>query len=1325
MRMKKHPLYLAIALLCFADSTSYAQLVVDNAFLKGNWLQACIAPNGSFGNTITVPGGYTTRAGASTFYVDPITGTTPTGNGLDFSYDQGHDGFGVGVPNAFYGSYFLPGTPFSGWQVEIDDTMSSAFYSSSGFDNTEGGKLAGTVTKYTGPTCVNPNAPAAGTWEGTYGLKRFGLTNALRLEIVNEVDQWASWMNVTAKFYNTTDSTLKGVYYFVDADPDNDYPISFNFATNNHIPYQGGALDRHEVWARATTAGLNDLFSGLATQDCRAKSLIYQGWPPAMTPANNLNHVYAGTGTTVIGTMGSCYYGLGATTFSQDIAFGLVFNVGNIAPHDSAFITYGWIFSDTDAVDSLYKLIPQLSTEGKQYYSGQKDTVLACTMSGCQVYGDTAFEAEIINGENRDWALSTWTWSPSIGLSTTLGRKVYVDIHKLGGAVTYTITGTPSNHGNPCFSPAPLQFTMYVRPCHSAWANDPCYGGTLLLGEDGDSLGATYKWYHLKYGGTPFSTTHRPIKYPALYTDTGMYYVIKSKGPLSDTDSVRVTIHEKPKIIVTNNAPMCYLATDTLRSSVTPLIPGETFAWTGPNGFTSSLQFPVNNNFMTADTGMYTVIATTPFGCKDTGKVHAGLVMVPSAPVITGPIVYCQYEPHPAYVATDTSHPLNGSLYTWYTTVSGGIGHASDSVYTDYPGTQLVVATVTNSFGCVSPVGTYTVTVNPKPPIPGVTGGTLSYCQYIGPFVPVTITNYTYNGITAVTHWWKTFKKGTPMLTQPIVPIDTAGTYTFYVSQNLNGCESDSAIVTIIVHPKPNAPKIKSDSICQFWPAGPMTATPSIPGDLIRWFIAPDTIGNIVAPVPVTLVPGLYEFFANELSPFGCLSDKGKGTMFVKPKPAPPIPHDTVYCQFTKAPALTADSVYGGYLKWYYQGNLLPHAPVPANTKPGDSTWFVSEVINGCESDSLPSKVTVIYKPLFSIEPSSPFVCQFDSVKFSYKGPSLFDPAYAWSIPQKAVFAHGPEGEMKTATDSFIYVRFDSVTADNYIRLHVTNNHGFCAGDTSYRIKIVPQPLGKALTKGDVCQGDTVALALGSKSASASKFLWIVDNVPMDQTNALSIVAHNSNSGGPFSISWNDSGRHVIQVISSTDEGCTSLPTEDTISVHTSPDARFTYMSPKGTLCLEDSVQFTAMADNYNYSYVWAPEHFFANVNKRQIYGKVELSQSTVTLLVTDPYGCSATTSQTLNPGSCCTVGFPTAFLPNGGSKNNVFRPVYQGYHRFSIFRIANRWGQTVFESTNNGMAWDGTFNGVPQDAGVYFFYIKYDCGGKSLEQTGNVTLIR
>jgi gliding motility-associated-like protein len=191
-----------------------------------------------------------------------------------------------------------------------------------------------------------------------------------------------------------------------------------------------------------------------------------------------------------------------------------------------------------------------------------------------------------------------------------------------------------------------------------------------------------------------------------------------------------------------------------------------------------------------------------------------------------------------------------------------------------------------------------------------------------------------------------------------------------------------------------------------------------------------------------------------------------------------------------------------------------------------------------------------------------------------------------------------------------------------------------------------------------------------------------------------------------------------------TQGGCKALPTNDTVDVHVLPVATFKFVTTSTKLCIEDSVQFVATKQDYTCSYKWEPEHFFENINKPVIWGKVEQSNSVVKLTVTDPFGCEAIYSQQINPDACCTVWFPNAFTP-GQTHNKVFRPVFDGFHRFHEFRVSNRWGQTIFQSANTNPEWNGTYNEIPQDLGTYYYYIKYDCGGKVIEQKGDVTLVR
>jgi gliding motility-associated-like protein len=220
------------------------------------------------------------------------------------------------------------------------------------------------------------------------------------------------------------------------------------------------------------------------------------------------------------------------------------------------------------------------------------------------------------------------------------------------------------------------------------------------------------------------------------------------------------------------------------------------------------------------------------------------------------------------------------------------------------------------------------------------------------------------------------------------------------------------------------------------------------------------------------------------------------------------------------------------------------------------------------------------------------------------------------------------------------------------------------------------------------------------------------------------ITATGSTGGCPFSVSWDTAGVYVIGVTAySSQEVCPSLTMYDTVVVHPLPDATFTH---GGVACAGDSVLFTATSSSYSYSYAWGPSSFFTgSTGTPSVYGTV-LSSGYVTLTVTDPYGCSATDSAYIEVPGCCRIWFPDAFTPNGDGLNDLFHPVTEGHHRMQIFRVVNRWGNTVYETTTTeNSGWDGTSHGTPQDMGVYFWYMKFTCEGHTEEQRGTVTLVR
>ena len=102
----RYTLFLSTVLLVCCCTTAYSQMVGDNIFLQGAFVEIGIAPNGGFGSTLNAPAGYHPNNPGDLFY-DPAAGTaTSLTSNLGFVADYGADGWAVGTP-PYFGD-FLP-----------------------------------------------------------------------------------------------------------------------------------------------------------------------------------------------------------------------------------------------------------------------------------------------------------------------------------------------------------------------------------------------------------------------------------------------------------------------------------------------------------------------------------------------------------------------------------------------------------------------------------------------------------------------------------------------------------------------------------------------------------------------------------------------------------------------------------------------------------------------------------------------------------------------------------------------------------------------------------------------------------------------------------------------------------------------------------------------------------------------------------------------------------------------------------------------------------------------------------------------------------------
>ena len=166
-----------------------------------------------------------------------------------------------------------------------------------------------------------------------------------------------------------------------------------------------------------------------------------------------------------------------------------------------------------------------------------------------------------------------------------------------------------------------------------------------------------------------------------------------------------------------NNGPICAGLTLNLTAET---IPGATYSWTGPNGFTSTLQNPNIPNATVAESGAYYVSATLN-GCTSQPSSTVATITPSLGPTTTS------YN-SPVCIGTTltfTATTIPGASYTW----SGPNNFFSNiqnptisNVQPSHAGTYYVVATL----GSCSSSTSVNVTVNPIPPQPGTITGTSS-----------------------------------------------------------------------------------------------------------------------------------------------------------------------------------------------------------------------------------------------------------------------------------------------------------------------------------------------------------------------------------------------------------------------------------------------------------------------------------------------------------------------------------------------------------------------------------------------------------------------
>ncbi|HXS38311.1 MAG TPA: gliding motility-associated C-terminal domain-containing protein [Flavipsychrobacter sp.] len=517
-------------------------------------------------------------------------------------------------------------------------------------------------------------------------------------------------------------------------------------------------------------------------------------------------------------------------------------------------------------------------------------------------------------------------------------------------------------------------------------------------------------------------------------------------------------------------------------------------------------------------------------------------------------------------------------------------------------------------------------------------------------------------------------------------------------------CVPDTIVMHLIPNLSPPPRVTPTVYYCQHSKPAQLTAE----GTFLRWYksLSGDT-GSVTPPTPSTDSVGTHIYYVTQTVQ-SCVSDMAAITVIVNPPPPPiQVGNNSPLCLGDTA-RLVVDSAAAATYTWtgpngFSSTQRTPEVPDIVIADSGK--YRIQLLVKGCPVQDATTNVR-IDQVIANIGIDTDKVCISAPVNIRFTGiaPDT-GTTYTWNFAGAAI-------ENGSAKGPYI-VKWDTLGTKQII-LDVSNWR--CDAKDTQTIKVSFAPQAAFSMKKNVCLNDTASIQVASYSLqNASNLIWQFD----------SATIADGGTAGFYVASWNTPGQKIVQLSIDYPE-CVRGPIADTITVHNPPNAAIlNSTSREETICVGDSVTFTATSDS-GYSYEWSPAYYFPSnlKNSNTAIGIIQASGD-IYLRVTDQYGCTVQDSMYISTQPCCIVAFPSAFTPNGNGLNDVFLPKTIGHHQVKIFKIVNRWGQTVFESKTETEGWDGKFNGVPQDIGTYFWYINYQCDGKTIEQKGEVTLIR
>lgn len=538
---------------------------------------------------------------------------------------------------------------------------------------------------------------------------------------------------------------------------------------------------------------------------------------------------------------------------------------------------------------------------------------------------------------------STYTWSPSSGLSSSTGSNVTAGP---SNSCIYTVTGTSSG----CSSTATISVTVapLLNVGVSPAAPVICLGDTSPVHATGASQ---FQWFP---SAGLSSTNSAAVN--ASPNSTTTYTVIGSSGACSDTTTFTLTVNPLPIVNVSSPAPIC--AGDTTLLSATGAV---TYSWS-PSMYLNSVVGDTVAAFPIGST-IYTVVGSS-LGCRDTASVMLTVTPLPVVSVLGSDSI--------CFNASTTLSAYGATLYQWspaagLNSISGSSVMASPAATTTY--------TVSGTANLCSSTKTFTLHVIPLPVLNS--SQNVNICEGSG-------TNLHCTG--ADQYVWSP-SIGLDTTSGSVVFASPSTSQIYTVTGTSNQCSSSTGI-QVQVLPRPVVSTDPDTHVCK----GSSVSIHAHGATDFEWHphtgLSADT-GSVVLAGPENTTTYTITGIMN-----GC-RDTAQITVGVIPLPDVTVSNDTSICEGDHANLMAAGAAH---YSWNPESGLSATSGSHVAATPLTTTMYtVTGESNGCSNVSAVT-VNVNPLPVVRFSPGTIAGCKPLSVVFRDSSSTPAGSLYSWLV---------------------------------------------------------------------------------------------------------------------------------------------------------------------------------------------------------------------------------------------------------------------------------------------------------------------------------------